>query len=123
MRVKLYNKREDRSKKYNKDLLTIIDLKDVANYSRTQLLHELMESYIHNPKNYEFGKATLNAFNVHNIGDFIKGEFVSTGLIHYDFDKITSDEIIAIQKSLPTAYATIKSPSGAGLKIFYLVNN
>jgi VirE N-terminal domain. len=123
MRVKLYNKREDRSKKCNKDLHTLIDFKDVANYSKTELLSELTDAYVNNQKNYAFGKARLNAFNVHNLGDLIKGEFVSTGIIHYDFDKITRNEIAQIQKILTTAYATMESPSGAGLKIFYLVEN
>ena len=125
MKFKHYENMYQRSKKSNKDNFTILELKDITiNKPLLNKCAMLKEASLSGDPlasgMYTTMKNKLNCINVHNIGNILENEFITTNFLCYDIDNLTEDEtkrLFRFCKTISQAYMI--SPSQRGVKLFF----
>jgi len=127
MKFKHYSNPYQRSKKVGKqkDNFIILNIKDIKPnkdiLKRCKLLKEASLRGEQQAQDlYTSCKNKLNCINVHNLGNILDDEFISTNYLAYDIDNLdipTVKKLINYSKTI--CHISMISPSRRGVKLFF----
>ena len=125
MQFKYYANRYQRSIKKGFDRGIITDIRNViSDKARLKRCKMLKEASLRGEQDasefYDKCKGQLNCINVHNIGNILENEFISTNYLAYDIDNIDFNTVkILLRYTKLFSNIAMISPSRRGIKLFF----